>query len=188
MAVNFPSETGAGLNFYAAIDLADYAAPAWTVSAILRGPAAINLTASATAAGFVFNVPAATTATWAPGTYWFSLRATNGSAVHEIGSGQLTVTPDLAQATGTFDGRSHNQIALDSIKAVLAKRATQDQLRYAINNRELWRTPIADLLKLKAHYTAQVRRELARKRGDGSLGRTIPVRFNPGRTIPVGFN
>ena len=177
-AVYFPSEVGAGLNFTATIDAGDYPAPGWTVQAILRGPAAINLTASPQGSQHVFDVPAATTANWVPGTYWYSIRATDGAAVFEISSGQATVTPDLAQAAVGFDGRSPNQIALDAIKAVLAKRATQDQQRYTINNRELWRTPIADLLKLKAHYTVQVRRELARKRGDTGLGRAIPVRFS----------
>lgn len=177
-SIDFPSEAGAGLDFAATLDLPDYPAPAWVASAVLRGPAAIDLTATCVNGLHSFDAAAVVTAGWAPGTYWFSLRVTDGTRVLSVGSGQLVVKPDLAQETGAYDGRSDNQIALDAIKAVLGKRATQDQQRYTINNRELWRTPIADLLKLKAHYTVQVRRELARQRGDGGLGRAIPVRFS----------
>jgi hypothetical protein len=61
--------------------------------------------------------------------------------------------------------RTHAQIALANIEAVLAKRSTQDQERYTINNRELWRTPLGDLLKLRDYYRAEVRREKQAQRG-----------------------
>jgi hypothetical protein len=169
---NFPAECTAGLNFQAK---ASYTTPGWTLTAHLRGPGQINLQA---ADDGTFTATADTTKSWAPGTYWWSMRATNGTDVLEVASGQLVVKPDLAAAAEGFDGRTQNERALDAINAVLEKRASQDQQRYTINNRELWRTAIPDLLKLKAHYAAAVRRERRKAAGVTGFGRTIKVRFS----------
>lgn len=155
----------------------EYAAD-WTLTAIIRGPAAIDLTAVADdPITHTFAVSAEDTAKWAPGLYAFSVRATRGADVLELANGQFRILQDLAAAAAGFDPRSENEKALDAIKAVLASKASQDQMRYRINNRELWRTPVSDLLKLKAHYTVAVRGERRRKNGGGSFGRTIPVNF-----------
>jgi hypothetical protein len=167
----------AGLDFQATVTLDAYPATQWQLQAVLRGPQAIDLTATADGTSFAFSFPAATTATWTAGDYWFNLRATQGSAIMDAGSGRLTVRRDLATVTEPYDGRSPNQIALDAIDAVIGKRATQDQQRYKINERELWRTPIADLLKLRAYYAAQVARENAKLRGKSRFGRPVIVKF-----------
>jgi hypothetical protein len=83
----------------------------------------------------------------------------------------------MASVGAGFDPRSENERALDAINAVLTNKASQDQMRYRINNRELWRAPVTDLLKLKSLYTTLVRRERARKCGRGIFGRAIPVTF-----------
>ncbi len=171
----FPAKATAGLTFQATVTAAEYP-PGWSFSLHLRGPAAINLAGAVGADGAVtFAATAAATAAWADGAYWWTIRATDGTDVHEVGTGQMQVLPDLASVTGTYDGRTQNEIALDAINAVLENRASQDQQRYVINNRELWRTPIAELLKLRSFYNTRVRRE---RRGAGGIGRNIPVRFS----------
>ena len=60
---------------------------------------------------------------------------------------------------------------------MIEKRASLDQERYRINNRELYRTPIADLLKLRDLYRAEVRREQAAARGQNPFGATVRVRL-----------
>ena len=177
-SIDFPGKIGAGLNFSASATLPDNAAPAWTVTAILRGAGSINLTAVGNGSDFVFSVPGATTATWTPGSYWVSVRASNGTDNIEVAQRQITVAPDLAAADAGYDGRSQNEIALDAINAVMAKRATMDQQRYTINNRELWRTPMADLIKLRSFYATAVRRERRKALGITSFGRNISVRFS----------
>lgn len=169
-----PAEITAGLDFQARVVLPAYPAPTWALTALLRGPQAIDLNAAADGAAHVFAADAATTATWVAGTYWYSVRATSGGSVLEVGKGRMEVARDLASVTGEYDGRTANEKALASIDAVIANRATMDQQRYVINNRELWRTPMADLIKLRAFYAAKVRRE----RGCGGIGRQIPVRFS----------
>lgn len=177
-SIDFPSSISAGLNFKAVLILPDYPAPAFAVSAIIRGPSVINLTATGNGSQHTFAVAADVTADWAPGDYWVSLRATSGADVFEVAKRQLVITLDLSAAAEGYDGRTQNEIALDSINAVIAKRATIDQQRYTINNRELWRTPMADLLKLRSFYSTAVRRERRRASGNSAFGRPIHVRFS----------
>lgn len=174
----FPKTVTAGLSFQATVNLSDYPAPEWELRAFLRGKQNIDLLAAADGVLHVFSADAATTAAWATGAYWYSLRATKGTQVVEIAKGQIDVLPDLATVTGTYDGRTENQKALEAIDAVLAKRATLDQERYRINNRELYRTPIGDLMKLRSFYVAAVRREKNANCGKSTFGRRINVRFS----------
>lgn len=141
----------------------------------MRGPIAINLAATIDGDEFVFSADASTTATWAAGDYWYSVRVTSGSAVQELESGQVTVLPDMATASSGYDGRTQAEIALAAIEAVLANRATKDQDRYRINNRELYRTSISDLVKLRDFYRDLVNRERAAKCGSNPFGRKLRV-------------
>lgn len=172
-----PEKISAGLTFSQLITQTAYQAPTWTLTAALRGPSAINLTATAEGTQHRFAATAATTTGWAPGVYWYTVRATDGVETVEVEEGQLTIAPDLAAAGENYDGRTHAQRTLAAIEAVIEKRATLDQERYRINNRELYRTPIADLLKLRDVYRAEVRQEQAAARGKNLFGATVRVRF-----------
>lgn len=176
--VVIPLQVSAGLSFQATVDSALHQAPAWTCTLHLRGPSQIDLAAVPDGTTHKFAAAPAVTSDWEPGVYWWAIRATNGTDVVEIERGDITVLPDLAAVTTLYDGRSENEIALEAIDAVLGKRASQDQQRYVINNRELWRTPIADLLKLRSYYNTRVRRERLRAKGASVMGRNIPVRFS----------
>lgn len=144
----------------------------------LRGPKSVNLAATPNGTVHQFAATAAETGAWTAGEYWYSVRATRGDDVVELETGTFRVLPDITAAGDGYDGRSQAEIALAAIDAVLAKRATLDQERYRINNRELYRTPIADLLKLRGYYAAQVKRENACKAGRSKFGRQVLVRFS----------
>lgn len=176
MTTHFPSSISAGVTFGRTVVLTAYPAPFWTLSAVLRGPAAINITATAADNTHVFAVPADETADWAPGLYWYSLRVTDGADVIEVESGETTIRPDLAASDDPYDGRTHVRKVLEAIEAVIERRATQDQQRYTINNRELWRTPIPDLLVLRDRYRSELRRQQSAGRG-GLFGQAVRVRF-----------
>lgn len=177
MAGILPDAITAGVTLDHAVTLTAYQAPDWGLALILRGPQSIDLTAVAEETQHRFAVSAAVTATWAPGVYWFSLRATQGAEVALIDEGQITVRADLAQIDGAHDGRSHVEKVLSAIEAVIEGRAAIDQQRYVINNRELWRTPIADLLLLRSKYRDELRRMQNAARGQSLLGRKIKVRL-----------
>lgn len=172
-----PAQIKAGINFSNLVTLTAYPAPDWLLTVALRGPGVIDLAATADGSQHRLAVSAVGTATFAPGLYAYSARVTRGDDVVEVENGTTTILPDLAQSGGG-DVRSHNRIVLDNIRAVIAKRSTLDQDRYRINNRELYRTPLAELQKLETTYAARVAAEEAAARGKSVLGRVIKMRLN----------
>lgn len=143
---------------------------------MFRGPSQIDLTAEPAGASHRFLVSASATGEWSPGDYWYSVRATDGTTVVEVEAGQITIKPDLASISAVHDGRDHVRRVLDAIEAVLERRATQDQEKYKINNRELWRTPISELLVLRDRYRSELRRMNAVAKG-GLFDQAVRVRF-----------
>lgn len=173
-----PNQITAGLSWQAVVGLDAYPADTWQLTLLLRGPQAIDIAATAKQSQHQFNLTATTTKDWAAGQYWYVLRVNNDTETIEIERGEVEILADFATLPAGFDGRSPNEMALSAIEAVIAKRATLDQERYRINNRELYRTSIADLLKLKAHYRHLVKQERAKKSGKSSFGRQVIVRFS----------
>ncbi|QTP61383.1 hypothetical protein HNO53_20705 [Billgrantia antri] len=159
------------------VALTAYPPPEWSLTLLLRGPEQRDLTSSPDGTVHAFAVTAVDTAAWKAGDYWYSLRATDGTEVHELETGTFTVEPDLASVAEGFDGRSHAEKVLEAIEAVIEGRASKDQDSYRINNRELRRTPISQLLKLRDVYRQEVKRARAAKRGRDTLGRQVLARF-----------
>jgi hypothetical protein len=173
-----PSSFSAGLTFEATATSTAYpAAAGWVFTAMLRGPSAIDLTGTVTGNQHRIAASAAETAAWPPGDYAYTIRAINGPDVAEVEAGYITIKPDMASLQAGSEIRTHAAIILANIEAVLEKRATQDQQRYTINNRELWRTPIADLLLLRNTYRNIVAQEQRKARGQSAFGRSVRVRF-----------
>jgi hypothetical protein len=172
-----PDSISAGLTLDITVTLTAYPAPDWALSVILRGPQSIDLNATADGTQHRIQADANATANWEAGDYWFSVRVTDGTNVHQVDEGTITIKPDLAAITGPYDGRGHVEKVLDAIEAVIQGRATKDQQRYKINNRELERTPIGDLLKLRSTYREELRRIKAAEGGQSLLGRKVMVRF-----------
>lgn len=172
----FPASISAGLTFDNTAILTAYPAPDWALSAAIRGPSVIDLAAETVDTNHRFLVSAAETAEWTPGVYSYSVRATRDGDVVEVEEGQITIKPNMAALEAGHDGRHHVQKVLDNIEAVLEKRATIDQEHYKINNRELWRTPIADLLVLRDRYRSELRRMNSVRNG-GLFNQAVRVRF-----------
>lgn len=172
-----PQRISAGVTFENAVVLTAYPATAWALNVSLRGPGSIDIAGIPEGDTHRLNVSAAATSEWVPGHYWYSARVSDGEGVIlEVETGEVIIDPDLASVEPGFDGTTHAQRVLAAIEAVLEKRATRDQERYSINNRELWRTSIPDLLLLRDRYRAQVKMESKAKRGD-LFGTAVRVRF-----------
>jgi hypothetical protein len=176
-----PAKINAGLTLSKLVTLAGYPATGWQLSVSLRGPAAIDLEGVADGVQHLLEASAATTAAYVPGLYVYSARVSADGVVIQVDAGSVEVLADLAQMPAGSDVRSHNRIVLENIRAVIEKRATQDQQRYVISTpngpRELWRTPIKDLLLLESTYLARVRAEDAAARGGNVFGREVRVRL-----------
>lgn len=114
------------------------------------------------------------TSTWPAGNYVLQVWAEYADETTRIvGTDRLT----LAAALTLGDPRSQARIAFDNIKLMLAGQAKEGVRRYKINNRELERYSVAELLQLKSHFAAEVLREERRARGSNSLGPKILAHF-----------
>ena len=174
----FPNEVAGGLTLSVPLDLPDYPQPEWTVTAHLRGPDAITVEAAVVDGQFRISAAAAVTAGWAPGAYWLTLRAVSATETCEIDAGPVRIREDVSAAGAGYDGRSHAERTLEAIKAVIEGRAKLDQEEYKINNRSLKRTPLADLLKFRSRYEAEVATERQAASGrPRSIGRNHLVKF-----------
>lgn len=172
-----PQRISSGVTLDLPVVLTAYPAPVWALAVNIRGPSAIDLASTPDGSNHRLRAAASVTAGWEPGDYWFVARVSNEDGdVFEVESGKITIDVDLAALGAGYDGSTHAERVLAAIEAVLEKRATQDQQRYTINNRELWRTPIPDLLMLRDRYRAQVKMEAKLKRGD-LFGSAVRVRF-----------
>lgn len=152
--------------------LADYVAPTWVLTyALINSLNKINITATNSGGDHLVTVAAATSATYAAGTYRWQSYVTSGSERHNIGTGEIVVKQNFA-AESTIDTRSEAKTILDAINAVIAKRATLDQEEYTISGRSLKRTPIADLIVLRDKYAAIYKSEQAAEQlAQGKFGK-----------------
>lgn len=175
-----PLELHAGDTWTWTRDSADYPASAWTVTWFAKGAAgAFSITGTAEGDTHRATMAKAGTAVVKPGRYDWVARAGNGSEQYTIATGSFEVLPDFT-AEGAYDGRSHARKALEAIQAVIERRATLDQEEYSIEGRSLKRTPMADLLMLRARYLREVQAEETAQKlanGLGVSGNKIQVRF-----------
>ena len=130
-------------------------------------------TASMTLVGGEWTVKIATDNLKA-GEYAAELWATYDGSVKRIAS-RLSFTIRAALAVG--DIRSNARKALEAIEAMLAGQANEGVRRYRINNRELERYTVAELLQLRSHFASEVQREERKNKGMSGLGPRIAVRF-----------
>ena len=162
--------------------------PDWTVIYYLRtnkSKFGATVSSSAYGDGFQFNIPAATTADFVDGNWFFQAVASKtGTLISKtIGTGTFEVLPSLA-FTGTnpkaFDGRSDAEKTLDLIKTaidnILKGGAIQE---YKIGSRTAKKYDMAELQVLKGEYAGIVALEKQGETMANGLGnpRAMYVRF-----------
>lgn len=126
-------------------------------------------TVAATKTGSEWNISTSTTA-WDAGVYRWQAWATEADAsVAVIAEGTL----DLDAPLTVGDVRDPARKVVENIEAMIAGNASQGVRSYKINNRELERYSVSELLALLSYWKAQARRES----GTGGLGPRISVRF-----------
>lgn len=157
------------------------AADGWVLkySFVIKGKY-VTVTCSDSGDGYhLAEISAADSKSYAAGEYSWQSYITKAAERYRVNTGRLKVLPNFETLTAGFDNRSHWQIVLTNVEAVLENRATRDQSSYTINGRQLSRTPVADLLMLyntaKTNVANEEKAERLRK-GLGTNG-TVLVRF-----------
>lgn len=168
-----PKTVSAGTSVVYRRELPYRPADGWSYLLAISIPGFVPATAEADGDAFAVTISAALTATWPAGTYTYSERVSNGTLVHEVGRGTITVEPEIAAVSS--DGRSHAQRALAAIEAALEGRLVDGIQNYSIGGRAVSKIPLRELYELREKYRVQVFVE--RKRSGAGFG-VVQVAFN----------
>lgn len=147
----------------------------------VRGGSNTEITATATSVNgeFLLTLSSAATGAMVPGDYYWQaeIERKSDNARILIDRGQWTILPDLDQDGA--DPRSHAEIMLDKIEALLEGRADKDVSSYSIQGRSIAKMSVTDLLQWRDYY----RREVVKEKREAAiaLGKptktTMKVRF-----------
>lgn len=139
--------------------------PFWGLRYVFRpveGGGGFEVVATVADGGFLLSADPSVTACRIPGWYRWTAVAASADAMDRrtLGSGRVQILPDPL-ASSAADARSPAERILAAIEATLEGRVTKDAESYSIEGRSISRTPIADLLRLRNVYAAEVARTLA---------------------------
>ena len=161
--------------------LNDYAADdGWVLGyTLINATGKISFAATASGSDHLVNVPAATTAAWAPGAYSWRSQVSKAGEVYTIASGSITVAASFGAAT--LDARGFARIALANVEAYLQDPNNLSAASYEIAGRSLERHGLDRLLALRDRLLAEVAREdTAARAAQGLASRSrVMVRFGP---------
>lgn len=164
--------------------VADYPVATHSATYIARitggGANEIQLTGTEASSNYyLFTVTSATSANFVPGYYHWQLEITETSSGNRIvvDRGAFDAIPDLD--VNQSDPRSHAEIMVDKIQALLEGRADRDVSSYSIQGRSIAKMNIADLLQWRDYYKKEAMKE--KRDRDIANGRktnaTVKARF-----------
>ena len=176
---NEPQSLRAGDTWKWTRTLADYSAPTWVLKYRFKNATSyFEITAAASGSDHAVTITAATTATYAAGTYtWMAWVEGGSSEKYTVDTGTLTVDPDYRSSTAAYDGRSHARKMLDAIESWIENHDPA-VAEYEIAGRRMKYIPIPELIAMRSRYKTEVQSEdnaAAIAKGEG-LGRKIQFR------------
>lgn len=171
-AASAPSSFTAGDTVSWYQDAGETPPPTWALRVFLTGPSSLEVVATNASGRHLVTFPAADTTELAPGAYRWTARVTSGAEAYVVASGTVEVLADPARLAGNA-GQSMAERHLAAIEAALGNRWTSDLEEYEIAGRRLKKTPLDVLVRLRAQFAAEVRRE---RRG-GRVGTPALVEF-----------
>ncbi|QOR55228.1 MAG: hypothetical protein SHS37scaffold296_45 [Burkholderiales phage 68_11] len=156
----------------------------WTLTYYLRGPAALDLVATADSSSpgnWKTALSAAASTALGAGLYRWSAAVAAGSERLTVGSGQLTLTDNLATVVAGADARSAAQKALADCEAAMATfNKTGGKVRkYDIAGRSMEFQSLTELMQLHAFWKGKVLAEQTAAQIAAGLGnpRNLYARF-----------
>jgi hypothetical protein len=157
------------------------AAAGWQLTYVLRGPASLDLVASADGTSWATTLTAAASAALVAGTYAWAAYVRKAAERLTVGTGQIVITADLAAISGVYDTRTAAQRALAACEAAMATfNATGGKVKkYDIAGRAMEFQGIAELMQLHSFWRLKVASEQTASNLAQGLGnpRNVYVRF-----------
>ncbi|MEM6602499.1 MAG: hypothetical protein AAF621_00460 [Pseudomonadota bacterium] len=149
----------------------------------LRGAAVYNVSLVQGDEGWQLSIPSSLSENWEAGKYFYILVVTRDGDVFEAQSGHIFIKQNPITLGAGADFRTHDEIALENINAVLAGTATFAQKEYRIGNRRLERFEPSELLDVKMRLERRVlaKRNYDRRMASGKSHKiihNIPIRLD----------
>lgn len=143
----------------------------WVLTYYLSLGAASPKVFSSTPSGadHLITVLPAVTATWYPGTYHWTVRASKAGEVHTTDSGTIVIAPD---PTTAVDRRTHAERCLAVIEAALEASVGSATVEYEFDGVKV-KKDRSELVRIRDRYKAEVRAQRAKTQ----LFRPFPVVF-----------
>jgi hypothetical protein len=168
--LNIPSTLRAGDTIEWDEVVTDYpASDGYTLAFVLSryGQSLITITAAADGDDYAITILPAVTRLWVAGIYsWMAyVYKTGGTPVvitekYTLEHGQVTILPDITQATTASDLRSVAKKTLDEIETVIqAKAANGDISGYSIAGRSATKYSWEEIIKMRSFFLEEYRRE-----------------------------
>jgi hypothetical protein len=163
--------------------LPDYPASAgWALSyRLINASARIDITAAASGNDHLVTVAAATSAAYRAGDYTWQASVAKATERYTVGTGRVTIKPNLAALSSNYDARSTAARALDDLRAALSAWLTSSGTvqEFEIAGRRIKFATAADIQKRIALAEREVSRETAAERlaAGESAGHRVLVRF-----------
>lgn len=140
----------------------------------------ITITASETSTSYVVEVASNTTASYTKGNYHYQEYITRSSDSQRIllQEGHVEIKGDYANDNA--DPRTHAEIVVDALEAMLESRATIDQSSMSIAGRSLSRMTPEEIRDWYEYYRSKVAKQIQKERVKNKqepTGRLIKARF-----------
>jgi len=114
---------------------------------------------------FAVTIADTVSAGWSAGAYAWQAKVSDGSETFTVDQGATDVLADFIEDDGRgHEARSFAQRTLDALEAVLARKATRDQLTYSIGDRALSRMSWEELLTARDRFRIEVASEVRAQR------------------------
>lgn len=170
-----PTKVVAGDTVQWTRDLSDYPASEYTLTyALVNASGQITITASADGDTHAVSED---TSDWDAGTYRWQSYVTKDSVRTTLETGTIEVKTDFASATSGYDDRSHVKKTLDALEAVIAGKATKDQLSSSVAGVSVSRLSPDELIRWRDLYKAEWNREKQAERIELGMGTSAKVRL-----------
>lgn len=131
--------------------------------------------------GFIFTITSSQSANLATGNYSYQAFAIKNADKFLVSEGTLQIKAGLSTIAqnAAFDNRTQAEKDLAAVREMISGKASKDVQRYTINNRQLDKIPIPDLIALETRLVERVRQEkrAARLKKGGKFFKTILVRM-----------
>jgi hypothetical protein len=154
----------------------DYPSSEWTLEYIIYNSNnyyKINATAQPDNS-FLIEITSAQSATFAEGEYKWIARVKKGEEVYTVGSGTLSILPNI---TSAVDDRSHVKKVLDALERAMEGRAERTDLEYWIGDKRIRHMTHEEIYMAWRRYKMLYEQELQAEKLGKAIGRNVKVRF-----------